>query len=60
MNSTELDTVLQKQAEAYERWECYKEVGDIALAKDEWKQIIYYQKRIEQLTRVENGQENLQ
>lgn len=60
MNSTELDTVLQKQAEAYERWELYKDIGDIALAKDEWKQIIYYQKRIEQLTRVENGQENLQ
>jgi len=58
-NTHELDQVLNKQESAYERWKFYRDVGDTALARDEWNMVLHYQKRIEQLTKVEDGQENL-
>lgn len=50
---TELDTVLTKQADSYADYEFYNSIGDFNMAQDSWEMVLYYQKRIQQLTQVQ-------
>jgi hypothetical protein len=47
---TELETVLDKQADSYADYEFYNSVGDVGMAQESWDMVLYFQQRIAELT----------